>query len=80
MWQQALAACCGFSKERRRSDQLPNIVYVLCDDLGYGDVQCLVPNTSKIPTPNADQLAAEGMCLRTPILARPSVLPRDMVF
>ena len=43
------------------SDQLPNIVYVLCDDLGYGDVQCLVPNTSKIPTPNADQLAAEGM-------------------
>lgn len=39
----------------------PNIVYVICDDLGYGDVHCLAPATSKIPTPNADQLAKEGM-------------------
>ncbi|MCA9147276.1 MAG: arylsulfatase [Planctomycetaceae bacterium] len=39
----------------------PNIVYIICDDLGYGDVHCLSPATSKIPTPNADQLAKEGM-------------------
>ena len=39
----------------------PNIVYIICDDLGYGDVQCLAPETSRIPTPNADQLASEGM-------------------
>ena len=39
----------------------PNIVYIICDDLGYGDVQCLAPKTSKIPTPNADKLASEGM-------------------
>lgn len=39
----------------------PNIVYIICDDLGYGDIQCLAPETSKIPTPHADQLAAEGM-------------------
>lgn len=39
----------------------PNIVYVICDDLGYGDVHCLAPATSKIPTPNADRLAEEGM-------------------
>ncbi len=39
----------------------PNIVYIICDDLGYGDVQCLAPETSKIPTPNADRLASEGM-------------------
>ncbi|MGZ0169558.1 MAG: sulfatase family protein [Planctomycetales bacterium] len=39
----------------------PNIVYIICDDLGYGDVQCLAPETSKIPTPNADRLATEGM-------------------
>ncbi|NNC90781.1 MAG: arylsulfatase [Akkermansiaceae bacterium] len=39
----------------------PNIVYIICDDLGYGDVQCLAPETSKIPTPQADKLASEGM-------------------
>ncbi|MEM0967940.1 MAG: arylsulfatase [Verrucomicrobiota bacterium] len=39
----------------------PNIIFVLCDDLGYGDIHCLAPETSKIPTPHVDQLAAEGM-------------------
>lgn len=39
----------------------PNIVYIICDDLGYGDVHCLAPETSKIPTPHADRLASEGM-------------------
>ena len=27
----------------------PNIVYVICDDLGYGDIQCLTPKNGKIP-------------------------------
>jgi arylsulfatase A len=39
----------------------PNVVYILCDDLGYGDVHCLNPEHGKIATPNADRLAAEGM-------------------
>ena len=38
-----------------------NIVYILCDDLGYGDVKCLGGERSKIPTPNMDRLVAEGM-------------------
>jgi len=38
----------------------PNIIYILADDLGYGDVQCLNPN-GKIPTPHLDRLAREGM-------------------
>ena len=38
----------------------PNIIYILADDLGYGDVQCLNPR-GKIPTPNLDRLAHEGM-------------------
>ncbi|CAA6691708.1 MULTISPECIES: arylsulfatase [unclassified Lentimonas] len=39
----------------------PNIVFILCDDLGYGDVQCLNPEGGKILTPSIDQFAAEGM-------------------
>ena len=38
----------------------PNIIYILCDDLGYGDVKCLNEN-GKIATPNMDRLAAAGM-------------------
>lgn len=39
----------------------PNIVFILCDDLGYGDVQCLNPEKGKIKTPSVDKIAAEGM-------------------
>ena len=38
----------------------PNIVYILADDLGYGDVGCYNAQ-SKIPTPNLDRLAREGI-------------------
>ncbi len=38
----------------------PNILYILADDLGYGDVSCLNPQ-GKLHTPNLDRLAGEGM-------------------
>ncbi len=37
----------------------PNIVFILADDLGYGDLGCF--GQKKIRTPNLDKLAAEGM-------------------
>lgn len=39
----------------------PNIVVIYADDLGYGDVQCYNPQRGKIPTPNIDRLASQGM-------------------
>ena len=38
----------------------PNIVFILADDMGYGDVQAL-NSKSKIPTPHLNRLAKEGM-------------------
>ena len=38
----------------------PNIVFILVDDMGYGDPGCYNPE-SKIPTPNIDSLARDGM-------------------
>jgi arylsulfatase A-like enzyme len=42
------------------ASELPNIVYILADDLGYGDLGCYNAE-SKIPTPRLDQLATQGM-------------------
>lgn len=38
----------------------PNIIIILADDMGYGDVQAL-NSYSKIPTPNLNRLADEGV-------------------
>lgn len=43
-----------------RAETLPNIVYILADDMGYGDVGCLNPE-GKIPTPNMDRLGHDGI-------------------
>ncbi len=58
-------ACClliglSFTRCSSTREQLPNIVIIYADDMGFGDLACQNPD-SKIPTPNLDQLAAEGM-------------------
>jgi arylsulfatase A-like enzyme len=42
------------------SKDKPNIIYILADDMGYGDPHCNNPD-SKVPTPNMDRLAAQGI-------------------
>ena len=39
---------------------LPNIIFIMADDMGYGDIGAFNPG-SKIPTPNMDRIASEGM-------------------
>jgi len=51
-----LSSCGGNDKVQSN----PNIVLILADDLGYGDLSCLNKD-SKIKTPNIDRLAAAGV-------------------
>jgi len=44
----------------QKSEKLPNILFIFADDLGYGDVGCYNPE-SRIPTPNLNNLADEGI-------------------
>jgi len=53
----ALTAVAPLHAQRTRP---PNVVLVLCDDLGQGDPRCYDP-ASKVPTPSIDLLAAGGM-------------------
>lgn len=47
--------------EGRAAEAKPNVVFILCDNLGYGDVGCYGSTLQR--TPNVDRLAAEGLKL-----------------
>lgn len=51
--------CCLTILAQNKKESLPNIVFILADDLGYGDIGAY--GQQKIKTPNLDQLAREGM-------------------
>ena len=56
-----LILAASLSRQSLGAASSPNIVYILCDDLGYGDVHALNPERGKIPTPNIDRLASQAM-------------------
>ncbi|WP_044300540.1 arylsulfatase [Rhodopirellula sallentina] len=59
---QFVVALCGvaaFAVNVSHAADKPNIIYILADDLGYGDLGCF--GQKKILTPNIDQLCAKGM-------------------
>ena len=43
------------------SSERPNIVFILADDLGYGDIKAFGGVKSRVPTPHFDQLCRDGM-------------------
>ncbi|MCD4663931.1 MAG: arylsulfatase [Bacteroidales bacterium] len=52
----AITAC---QQKQQEAAKLPNIIYILADDLGYGELGCY--GQEKIETPNIDKLAETGM-------------------
>ncbi len=54
-----LAALAVLATGAPADDRRPNLVFILADDLGYGDLGCY--GQRKIRTPNLDRMAAEGM-------------------
>ncbi len=66
-----LAALKG--KTAAASSKKPNIVIIMCDDLGYGDVGCY--GSGLISTPNIDRLAKEGVRLTSFFSCSPLCTP-----
>lgn len=54
----AILSCIGIASAAEPATKKPNIIFILADDLGYGDLGCY--GQKLIQTPNIDQLAKEG--------------------
>ena len=68
-----LAGVAPVSKAARGEASPPNIVVILADDLGYGDLSCF--GQQHFQTPRLDQMAQEGMKLTAHYSASPVCLP-----
>ena len=55
------------------AEQRPNILYIMCDDMGYGDLSCYGQQHFK--TPNIDRLASQGMLMTSAYAGSPVSAP-----
>ena len=54
-----LTFTCAQAMAQQRADSRPNILVILADDLGYGDLGCY--GARNVETPHVDRLATEGI-------------------
>lgn len=55
----SVGCCFAVAQPKRPAKRLPNLVFIVADDLGYGDVSCY--GQRRFQTPHIDRLAAEGL-------------------
>ena len=55
----ACTAAMGAKKAKASNQQKPNVIIILADDLGYGDLGCY--GAKNVETPNVDKLAKQGI-------------------
>ena len=67
----------GSCSEKEKIIDKPNFIFILADDLGYGELEILGQNL--IETPNIDQLAREGMILTDHYTGSPVCAPARAV-
>lgn len=66
------AAASGYAQDK------PNIIYIMCDDMGYGDLGCY--GQQLIATPNIDRLASQGMMFTQAYAGSPVSAPSRATF
>lgn len=69
----SLAMAAGVDAAPSTKPVPPNIIWIIPDDLGYGDIGCY--GCKDIPTPNMDRLSAEGVRLKNFYAAAPVCSP-----
>lgn len=72
------AAATAQAQDTQLPQQRPNIIYVMCDDMGYGDLSCY--GQQFIATPNIDKLAEQGMMFTQAYCGSPVSAPSRATF
>ena len=73
-----IITACNQKNEEKSEQKPPNIIFIMADDLGYGDLSCF--GSTEIETPNLDQLAQQGMKLTQFYAGAPICTPTRVAF
>lgn len=68
----------ALAQDNAAQGQRPNIIYIMCDDMGYGDLGCY--GQQLIATPNIDRLASQGMLFTQAYAGSPVSAPSRATF